>query len=53
MIVTDYQPLSLVEDSGFLEYSKQLQPLYKVQSRKTLTTKLLLNEYNKIKKNIK
>ncbi|KAE9528899.1 hypothetical protein AGLY_012474 [Aphis glycines] len=48
MIVTDYQPLSLVENSGFLEYSKKLQPLYKVPSRKTLTTKLLLNEYNKI-----
>jgi len=48
MIVTDYQPLSLVENSGFLEYSKKLQPLYKVPSRKTLTTKLLPNEYNKI-----
>ncbi|XP_025422227.1 zinc finger BED domain-containing protein 1-like [Sipha flava] len=48
MIVTDYQPLSLVENSGFLEYSKKLQPLFKVPSRKTLTTKLLPNEYNKI-----
>lgn len=48
MIVSDYQPLSLVENSGFLEYSKKLQPLYKVPSRKTLTTKLLPNEYNKI-----
>ncbi|KAL4119491.1 hypothetical protein QTP88_012298 [Uroleucon formosanum] len=47
-IVTDYQPISLVENSGFLEYSKKLQPLYKVPSRKTLTTKLLPNEYNKI-----
>lgn len=53
MIVTDYQPLSLVENSGFKEYSNKLQPLYKIPSRKTLTTKLLPNEYNKIVTKIK
>lgn len=37
MITTDYQPLSLVENVGFLEYSNELQPLYKPPSRKRLT----------------
>lgn len=46
MISVDYQPVSLVENIGFLEYSKKLQPLYKPPSRKT--TKLLPEEYNKI-----
>lgn len=48
MIVNDYQPLSLVENTGFLEFTKKLQPLYKPPSRKTLTTKLIPDEYNKI-----
>ncbi|KAL4123188.1 hypothetical protein QTP88_015411 [Uroleucon formosanum] len=30
MIVSDYQPLSIVENVGFLEYTKKLQPLYSV-----------------------
>ncbi|CAG9839229.1 unnamed protein product [Diabrotica balteata] len=37
MITKDYQPLSLVENAGFLEYSKALQPLYTPPSRKKLT----------------
>jgi hypothetical protein len=48
MITTDYQPLSIVENVGFLEYSKQLQPLYTPPSRKLLTTKLLPDQYNVI-----
>jgi len=48
MIVNDYQPLSLVVNTGFLEYTKKLQPLYKLSCRKTLTTKLIPDEYNKI-----
>jgi hypothetical protein len=48
MISVNYQPLSLVDNIGFLEYSKKLQPLYKPHSRKTLTMKLLPDEYNKI-----
>lgn len=28
MIIADYQTLSTVENIGFLEYSKMLQPLY-------------------------
>ncbi|CAH1725642.1 unnamed protein product [Aphis gossypii] len=48
MIVADYQPLSLVENVGFIEYTKILQPLYSIPSRKVLTSKLLPQEYNVI-----
>lgn len=41
MITIDYQPLSLVENVRFLEYTKMLQPLYSAPSRKQLATKLL------------
>lgn len=53
MIVSDYQPLSIVENVGFLEYTKKLQPLYCVPSRKLLTTKLLPQEYNTISSKLK
>lgn len=53
MIVSDYQPLSIVENVGFLEYTKKLQPLYSVPSRKLLTTKLLPQEYNVISSKLK
>jgi len=46
MIVADYQPLSLVENIGFIEYTKKLQPLYSIPSRKVLTSQLLPQEYN-------
>lgn len=49
MIALDYQPLSLVENTGFINYSKLLQPLYQPPSRKTLSTKLIPNAYNKIR----
>ncbi|XP_072400683.1 E3 SUMO-protein ligase ZBED1-like [Diabrotica undecimpunctata] len=45
MITKDYQPLSLVENAGFLEYSKALQPLYTPPSRKKLTYDLLPQQY--------
>ncbi|KAE9537283.1 hypothetical protein AGLY_006306 [Aphis glycines] len=53
MIVADYQPLSLVENVGFIEYTKKLQPLYSIPSRKVLTSKLLPQEYNVILLKIK
>ncbi|XP_025418959.1 zinc finger BED domain-containing protein 4-like, partial [Sipha flava] len=46
MIVTDYQPLSLVENSGFLEYSKKLQPLYKVPTSLSITTDIWTSDNN-------
>ncbi|CAG9829737.1 unnamed protein product [Diabrotica balteata] len=45
MITKDYQPLSVVENAGFLEYSKALQPLYTPPSRKKLTYDLLPKQY--------
>lgn len=53
MIVFDYQPLSIVENAGFLEYTKKLQPLYSAPSRKQLTTKLLPQEYDIIHSKLK
>lgn len=45
MIVVDYQPLSVVENSGFLKYSYKMNPLYVPPSRKLLTSTLLVNRY--------
>ncbi|CAH0561709.1 unnamed protein product [Brassicogethes aeneus] len=45
LIAKDFQPLSIVENSGFLEYSKTLNPLYKVPSRNILTNNLLSTKY--------
>lgn len=39
MVVTDYQPLSFVENAGFLKYSKKMNTLYKPPGRKMLTKK--------------
>jgi hypothetical protein len=48
MIVSDYQPLSIAENTGFLEHTNKLQPLYCVLSRKLLLKKLLPQEYDAI-----
>lgn len=45
MIVKDYQPLSVVENSGFIEYTSILQPLYKIPSRKKISNDILPNLY--------
>ena len=37
LVAKDMQPLSVVEDSGFIEYSKRLNPSYSLPSRKTLS----------------
>lgn len=49
MIVKDYQPLSIVENQGFLNYSKKLQPLYTPPTRKHLVSKLLPDLYEEVK----
>lgn len=41
MISLDFQPLSILDDEGFLNFVKELQPLYKEPSRKQLTSTLL------------
>ena len=52
MIVTDLQPLSIVENKGFLEYSYKLQPLYKVPNRKLLSNIMLPAKYHKIRERL-
>lgn len=48
IMTVDYQPLSIVENVGFLEFTKKLQPLYTPPSRKLLTNKLMPDQYNVI-----
>lgn len=45
MITKDYQPLSIVEDKGFVEFTLLLQPQYKLPSRKKLSCDILPNLY--------
>ena len=47
MICSDLQPFSLVEDEGFVEFCRALNPKYKVPSRKTLQ-KQLSSLYRKV-----
>lgn len=53
MIVQDFQPLSFVENKGFKDFSKSLNALYSVPSRKYLTDTLLKDKFVKVKSNIK
>ena len=45
MIALDYQPLSLVEDIGFVRFVAALEPRYKVPSRKYMT-EIVLKKIN-------
>ncbi|XP_028296828.1 zinc finger BED domain-containing protein 4-like [Gouania willdenowi] len=49
MIASDYQPFSIVEDKGFKEFTKTLDPSYTLPSRKTLSQTLLPKMYGKIR----
>jgi hypothetical protein len=51
MVCNDFQPFSIVEDVGFKNCIKLLDPRYDLPSRKTLTNVLLKRKYeeNKIK----
>uniref|UniRef100_A0A8D8X7K5 Zinc finger BED domain-containing protein 1 n=1 Tax=Cacopsylla melanoneura TaxID=428564 RepID=A0A8D8X7K5_9HEMI len=62
MVCQDFQPLSLVENEGFQQYTIQLQQtilknehgiLYKPPNRKTLTTNLLNREFVKHSSNLR
>ncbi|XP_030764079.1 zinc finger BED domain-containing protein 1-like [Sitophilus oryzae] len=46
MIVSDFQPLSIVENTGFLQYTKALNPLYSPPNRKILANEILPKAYN-------
>ncbi|KAL0883411.1 hypothetical protein ABMA27_016796 [Loxostege sticticalis] len=45
LIIWDYQPLSIVEQKGFVEYSKALNANYELPSRKTLSANMLEEHY--------
>lgn len=45
MVTQDFQPFSIVEDSGFKEFVSVLNPGYQLPNRKTLSTVLLAEEY--------
>lgn len=53
MIVSEYHPLSLVEDKEFKKLLKLLNPNYSLPSRKTLSNSLLPELYLKIHASVK
>lgn len=53
MITKDFQPLYLVENDGFREFSKALNLRHKIISRKILTNFILFKCYEIAKNNLK
>ncbi|XP_075151908.1 E3 SUMO-protein ligase ZBED1-like isoform X2 [Haematobia irritans] len=49
MIAIDMQPFSIVEDQGFRELIKCLDPRYSLPSRTTLQKVMMVDKYNNIK----
>ena len=49
MIATDLQPVSIVEDEGFLHYSSVLDPRYQPPSQRTIERSLIPEQYTEIK----
>ncbi|XP_067633760.1 E3 SUMO-protein ligase ZBED1-like [Eurosta solidaginis] len=52
MITKDLQPLSIVDNVGFVEYTKKLQPLYSLPNRKVLSNTMLPFKYNEVRKKL-
>lgn len=53
LVTQDLQPFSIVEDKGFKNYSKALNPSYTLPSRKTLSDTLLPGKFEVIKEKTK
>lgn len=53
MIARDFQPFSIVEDQGFRDYTKVLDPTYILPSRKTIARTVLPRMYKKLKEELK
>ena len=53
IVALDCQPLSMVEDTGFLRLMKEVEPQYAVPSRKHITDVILPNMVNGITMEIK
>lgn len=47
------QPLSVVENEGFIKFVKELDPRYQLPSRSTITRSLLPKKYEKLKDAVK
>jgi hypothetical protein len=47
------QPLSVVENEGFIELVKVLDPRYQLPSRSTITRSLLPKKYERLKDDVK
>ena len=50
MICLDFQPFSIVEDSGFVEYSRALKPKYKLLTRQYLSSEVIPSIYANLAK---
>lgn len=46
MVCVDFQPLQVVENTGFQEYTRALNPNYELPSRKILSEKLIPEHYS-------
>ena len=46
MIVRDFQPFSIVEDPGFIEFVRAPDPSYVIPSRHMLSKELLVSKYH-------
>lgn len=54
MIVNDFQPLTIEQqNTGFMQYTKKLNPLYTPPSRMAFTNKIIPDLYNQEKKKFK
>lgn len=47
LFIHDFQPFSIVEDEGFVNFVKGLNPSYKLPNRKTITNVMVTSEYEK------
>lgn len=52
MIAVDVQPFSCVEDEGFIELLKELDPRYKLPSRRHLRDEILPTQYATLRKKL-
>ena len=52
LVAKDMQPVSVVNDEGFIEYSKRLNPSYRLPSRKTLSS-WIGQKTNQVKNDVK
>jgi len=52
MIATDLQPNSIVENVGFVRYSRNLEPRYVLPSRRLLSERIIPDMYLKVKESV-